>query len=135
VNTIPGLDVFYLDSRILPSVKTDDVLAVVDRVMRDVERDHGVKVSRETVQRSESPATRGDCNLVKALAASVKRVYGTEAKVVGIGGGTVGAFLRTKGLDTVVWSTLDETAHQPNEYCVTDYMVKDAMVMLDLMLG
>jgi len=135
VNTIPGLDVFCLDSRILPSVKTDAVLDVVDRVMREIERDHGVKVTRETIQRSESPATRGDCGLVKSLSSAVKRVYGTEARAVGLGGGTVGAFLRKKGLDTVVWSTLDETAHQPNEYCVTDFMVKDAMVMLDLMLG
>ena len=135
VNTIPGLDVFYLDSRVLPSIKLDEVLAVIDRVMREVERDHGVKITRDTIQRSESPATSADCALVKALTASVKRVYGTNARPVGIGGGTVGAFLRKQGRDTVVWSTLEDMAHQPNESCVVDYMVKDSMVMLELMLG
>jgi succinyl-diaminopimelate desuccinylase len=54
---------------------------------------------------------------------------------VGIGGGTVGAFLRKKGIPTVVWSRVDESAHQPNEYCLVGNMIGDALVMASMMAG
>ena len=135
VNTIPGLDVFCLDSRILPSEDVETVLAEIDRISRGIESEYGVTVERSTLQRKSAVPTSPDCPLVGALKRSVAKVHGTEARVTGIGGGTVGAFLRNAGYDTVVWSTLDETAHMPNEYCVVDYMIKDAKVMLDLMLA
>jgi succinyl-diaminopimelate desuccinylase len=57
-----------------------------------------------------------------------------EAKTVGIGGGTIGAFLRQRGIQTAVWSRIVETAHMPNEYCVISDMVGDCAVMAALML-
>jgi succinyl-diaminopimelate desuccinylase len=54
---------------------------------------------------------------------------------VGIGGGTVGAHLRKKGIDTVVWARIESTAHMPNEYCLIENMVGDAKVMAHIMLG
>ena len=84
--------------------------------MREVEAEHGVKMSYEIVQRNESKATAPDAPVVKRLAKAVKEVYGVDAKAIGIGGGTVGAYLRNAGFDCVVWAQLDETAHQPNEY-------------------
>jgi succinyl-diaminopimelate desuccinylase len=135
VNTIPGLDVFCLDCRILPSEDVDSVLAEIDGISRGVESDYGVTVERSILQRKSSVSTSPDCALVRSLKRSVAKIHGTEGRVTGIGGGTVGAFLRNAGYDTVVWSTLDETAHMPNEYCVVDYMIKDAKVMLDLMLA
>ena len=56
----------------------------------------------------------------------MKAVHGISARCVGIGGGTVGAYLRNKGFNCVVWSTLDEMAHQPNEYAIIANIVKDA---------
>jgi succinyl-diaminopimelate desuccinylase len=47
---------------------------------------------------------------------------------MGIGGGTVAAVFRRAGFPAACWSKLDETAHQPNEYCIIDNMVGDAMV-------
>jgi len=135
VNTIPGLDVFCLDSRILPSRPVDEVLGEIDRICRAVESDHGVRVSREILQRNSSVPTRGDCPLVLGLKKAVQKVYGVPAEVMGIGGGTVGAYLRNAGYDTAIWCTLDETAHMPNEYCVVNNMVNDAKVMLELMLA
>jgi succinyl-diaminopimelate desuccinylase len=134
VNTIPGLDVFCLDCRILPSVDVEKVLAEIDRTCRAEEAEYGVTVGRETLQRNSSVPTSGDCALARGLKKAVEKVYGVRAETMGIGGGTVGAYLRNAGYDTVIWSTLDETAHMPNEYCVTDNMINDAKVMLDLML-
>ena len=135
VNTLPGDDVFYLDSRILPMVDVDAVLAAIRKISGTVEKDFGVKVELETVQRSSSPATPADSPLVKTLARAVKKVYGVDGRTVGIGGGTVGAFLRKKGIHTAVWSRLEENAHEPNERCLVSNMVGDCAVMAALMLG
>ena len=66
VNTIPGDDVFYLDMRILPRYPIDPVLAEISKAMREVEAEHGVKMSYEIVQRNESKATRADAPVVEA---------------------------------------------------------------------
>ena len=71
---------------------------------------------------------------MKTLARAVNSVYGVEARAVGIGGGTVGAFLRRAGIDTAVWSRIEHTAHSPNEFCVIDNMVGDAKVMAAIMV-
>ena len=86
-------------------------------------------------QREEAaPATPADAPVVTALAASIKDVYGIEANAMGIGGGTVAAFFRRSGFNAVVWSKIDELAHQPNEYTVIDNMVGDSKVMANLFL-
>jgi succinyl-diaminopimelate desuccinylase len=135
VNTIPGDDVFYFDMRILPQYPIDRVLAEVSKVMREVEAKHGVKMSYEIAQRNESRATPVDAPVVNALAKAVKDVYGVSAKPIGIGGGTVGAYLRNAGFDCVVWSRLEETAHQPNENAKIENIIGDAKVFASLMLG
>jgi len=134
INTIPGEDVFYFDMRILPQYPVDAVLAEISKVMRAVEADHGVKMSYEIAQRNESKATARDAPVVKRLAKAIKEVYDVDAKPVGIGGGTVGAYLRNEGLDCVVWARLDETAHQPNENASLANIIGDAKVFVSLML-
>jgi succinyl-diaminopimelate desuccinylase len=46
----------------------------------------------------------------------------------------VGAYLRNAGIDSVVWSRMDDTAHQPNEYALLDNILSGAKVMALLML-
>ena len=53
---------------------------------------------------------------------------------MGIGGGTVAALFRHAGIPAACWAKLDETAHQPNEYCIIDNMVGDAKVFAHIML-
>ena len=134
VNTIPGRDVFCLDSRILPSIPVDEVLGKIDRFCREIEEKHGVQVSYRTLQRVESKPTPADAELVLKLKKAVSAVYNRKAETIGIGGGTVAAYLRNAGFDTVVWSTLDERAHNPNEYSKIENIIGDAQVMLLLML-
>ncbi|HVO40625.1 MAG TPA: M20 family metallo-hydrolase [Spirochaetia bacterium] len=134
VNTLPGEDVFYLDSRVLPRHDLADVLKEVRAICTTVEKDFGVTVEVEQVQKGGSPPTPADAPVVSTMRRAIKGVYGVDASLVGIGGGTVGAWLRMAGIPTVVWSRIEETAHQPNEYCVIDNMVGDSMVMARAML-
>jgi succinyl-diaminopimelate desuccinylase len=134
INTIPGDDAFYFDMRILPQYPVDQVLAELSKVMRAVEAKHGVTMSYEIAQRNESSATPPDAPVVKRLAKAVKEVYDVDAKPIGIGGGTVGAYLRNEGLDCVVWARLEETAHQPNENASLANIIGDAKVFASLML-
>lgn len=130
INIIPGEDWFCMDCRILPCYKLDDVLKEVERCCREVEKEHNVKIEYTTPQRSESPATSVEAPVAQKLAAAIKKTHGIEPKFIGIGGGTVGAELRRKGIDAVVWSTLDDQAHQPNEYCIIDNLIKDAQTLV-----
>ena len=134
VNTIPGDDVFCFDMRILPQYPIAQVLSEVEKVMRQVEAAHGVKMSYEILNRNESVATTAGAPVVKALSGAVEEVYGVKAKAIGIGGGTVGAYLRNAGFDCVVWARLEETAHQPNENALLSNIVGDAKVFASLML-
>jgi succinyl-diaminopimelate desuccinylase len=134
VNTLPGEDVFHLDSRILPSIDLDQVMGRIRAIADGVEKETGVTVAIETVQRASSPATPAEAPIVRALQRAVSEVYGVKARTMGIGGGTVGAFLRHKGIATVVWSRLVGTAHQPDESCLLSNLLGDALVMASLML-
>ncbi len=135
INTIPGEDVFCFDMRILPQYPVDSVLAEVETKMREVEAKYGVKIGHEVVQSNESKATKADAPVVKELAKAVQSVYGLRARAIGIGGGTVGAYLRNAGYDCVVWSRLEETAHQPNESAKIENIIGDAKVLAALIQG
>jgi succinyl-diaminopimelate desuccinylase len=134
VNTIPGDDVFCFDMRILPQYPVAQVLKEVDRIIADVEKAHGVKISYEALQCHESKATPATAPVVGELVKAVKEVYRVDAKAIGIGGGTVGAYLRNAGFDCVVWSRLEETAHQPNESAKIENILGDAKVFASLMM-
>lgn len=129
INIIPGEETFCMDCRILPCYSLDQVLSRVEREISAVEKKYGVEICYEVVQSSESPSTPVDSPVVKKLSEALLQVRGIKARTIGIGGGTVGAELRREGYDCAVWSTLDECAHMPNEYCVISNMVKDAETM------
>lgn len=135
INSIPGEDIFYLDSRILPEIPLDSVLKTINEYCREIEERFGVEISYEFPQLQEAaPATPSHSPIVVSLKDAIKEIYGKEGKPMGIGGGTVAAFLRRKGFHVAVWEKIDETAHQPNEYCIIDNMVGDSKVFAYLML-
>lgn len=134
VNIIPGSDVFCFDCRVLPRYKNEEILEEIKKIVAKEEEVSGAKVSFELLQNAQSKATDKNAPVVKALASAIKEAHGLEAKTIGIGGGTVAAELRNLGYDCVVWSSLDETAHMPNEYCVISNMTRDAKT-LALMFG
>lgn len=129
VNIIPGSDVFCFDCRVLPRYKNEEVLEEIKKIVAKEEKFSGAKVSFQLLQNAQSKATDKNAPVVKALASAIKEAQGLEAKTIGIGGGTVAAELRNLGYDCVVWSSLDETAHMPNEYCVISNMTRDAKTL------
>ena len=134
VNTIPGEDVFYLDCRILPTADMEEIKAEVRRRCDQVEKEYGVEISVEIPQNSCSKKSDPDSPIIKRLEQVLKDVSGREAKLVGIGGGTVAAYLRNMGMNVAVWSTIDETCHMPNEYTWIKNLQNDAKVMAHLMI-
>ncbi len=135
VNTIPGEDAFFMDCRILPCYPLDAVRAEVAKRLASVGAQYGVEAAAKEEQAVESPATPSDAPVVRLLAAAIKAAYGVDARPVGIGGGTVGAYLRKAGFPAVVWSRIDERAHQPNEYCVIDNLLGDAKALAAVASG
>jgi len=129
VNTIPGRDVFYLDCRILPCYQVDQVLEEARKISSEVEKETGLSITVEQAYRQEnSNPTPVDAPVVRALSSAIKFVTGKAASPRGIGGGTVAAFFRKKGLPAAVWMTSPDSAHQPNEYCLISNIISDAKV-------
>lgn len=129
VNIIPGDDTFCMDCRILPCYTLKEVLAEVRKRCDEVEKQYGVKADYTTPQAEESPATPVDAPVVTKLSEALHEAHGITARTIGIGGGTVGADLRKLGYNAAVWSTLDDMAHQPDEYCTVDNIKKDAKTL------
>jgi succinyl-diaminopimelate desuccinylase len=135
INTIPGEDVFCMDMRVLPRYPAKSVLAEIDRIKAEVATKHKVRVEYTIAQLMESKPTSADAPVLKSLSAAIKEVYGVNPRPIGIGGGTVGAYLRNAGIDSVVWARFDNTAHQPNEYALIANILGDAKVMARLMMA
>jgi len=123
-----------MDMRILPCYPLKDVIPVIEKIMGEVAAKRGVTMKYEIVQQVESKATSADAPLVQLLSKAVKQVYNVTTRPIGIGGGTVGSFLRNRGIDAVVWGRMFESAHQPNEFAVIDNIIGDAKVMTTLMM-
>ncbi len=135
INTIPGEDVFYMDCRVLPKFSLDDVIKKIRKMADKIENEFRVEISAEVVQEAPAaPPTSPDAPVVKALQKAIKDIYRKEAKPTGIGGGTVAALFRRANFEAACWSKVEETAHQPNEYCVIDNMMGDAKVFAHVFL-
>lgn len=129
VNVIPGEDVVYFDCRVHPSYELDEVLGDIKGLLSYWEEKTGAKFSLEVLQKQSSPELKtDDAEIVLRLKSAIKEARGIDASVGGIGGGSCGAFFRKMGIPAVVWSTIDEVAHQPNEYSKIVNMVADAKV-------
>ncbi len=135
VNTIPGEDTFYMDSRILPRYPVEEVEDTIQKMSRKTEKKFNVKITIEVEQKAPAaPPTPADAAVVQSLKKAVKAVYKKEGQAVGIGGGTVAALFRAANFEAACWAKLDETAHQPNEYCIIDNMMGDAKVFAHVFL-
>ncbi|USS41590.1 M20 family metallo-hydrolase [Thermococcus aggregans] len=142
-NIAPGEHEVVFDCRVLPQYKLDEVLSdaqdlaekVKEKYKKEIEGKVLPEIEIEVLQRLDAPApTPKDSEIVKLLQRAIREFRGKEAKVGGIGGGTFAAYFRRLRIPAVVWATLDETAHQPNEYAKIENMVEDAKIMAALAL-
>lgn len=130
VNMIPGTSVFCFDCRVLPCYTLDEVEDEVRTCAKLYEARYGVKISFEALQNTEASATGAESPTVKALTRAIREAHGQEARTIGIGGGTVAACLRHRGIDAAVWSTLEENAHTINESALIVNILKDALTIV-----
>jgi len=142
-NIAPGEHEVVFDCRVLPQYKLDDVLSDAQEVAEEIKEKYRKEVNGkvlpdikvEVLQRLDAPApTPKDSGIVKLLQRAIKEFRGKDVKIGGIGGGTFAAYFRKLGIPAVVWATLDEMAHQPNEYAKIENMVEDAKIMIALAL-
>ena len=136
INTVPGLDVQYFDCRILTKYKLSEVMKDIENAKLKIENETGARIELTPIQFEENVApTPVNSVIVQKLRSALKELRGVEGKPIGIGGGTVGLYFRRKGINTAVWSTLDDMAHQPNEYCKIDNLVNDAKIFVHVALN
>lgn len=129
VNTIPGKDVFFMDCRVLPCYQVSEILADSKKIAKEISAELDVDIRIDTTYRQDAAEpTSPDAPVVKALTNAIKEVTGKKAKPMGIGGGTVAAFFRKAGLPAAVWSSVSDSAHQPNEYCLISNIITDAKI-------
>ncbi|MBN2244683.1 MAG: M20 family metallo-hydrolase [Candidatus Aminicenantes bacterium] len=135
INTIPGEDVFYMDCRILPEYTTEQVKKEINAISKKAETQFNVGINITDEQSNPAaPPTPPDSPVVIALKQAIKDITGRDAIPVGIGGGTVAAFFRNANYHAACWSTIADTAHQPDEYCIIDNMIRDAKVFAHIFL-
>ena len=133
VNTIPGVDTFYFDCRVLPKYPLGEVIADVRAKAKAYGKKYGARIQTEVVnQDSAGPATPAKSEVAALLGRAVRLTTGRKPKYVGIGGLTVGNLFRKEGIPTAVWSTIDEVAHTPNEYCHIKNLISDTKVFAAL---
>jgi succinyl-diaminopimelate desuccinylase len=135
VNIIPGEFVFYYDCRILPDYNLDEVYDTVKYICKEFERNYNCKVQIEVVNKDYPSILENIDNneFLNKLKELIKKYKGKEAKIVGIGGGTYAKYLREKGLNAIVWSTYNESAHMPNEYIIIDDLLNDMKILLEIL--
>lgn len=135
INTIPGDDVFYMDSRILPQYPLSHVFNEIRGIADEIEKQFDVSVEITTVQETQAPPpTPHDAPVVAVLKEAIRHVYNVEATPRGIGGGTIAAIFRENKYPAAVWSRMQHTAHQPNENCLISNMMGNAKVYANLFL-
>ena len=69
-----------------------------------------------------------------AITRAMKELRRKTPKTIGIGGGTVAKYLREAGFPCVVWCTMDEQAHRPDEYVRIPHILSDAKVFAHIAL-
>ncbi|MEM1772715.1 MAG: M20 family metallo-hydrolase [Desulfurococcaceae archaeon] len=142
-NIIPGEHEFVLDCRLLPEHSIDSLIKDIGNIYSQIANIYEKKINSETYPKLEievlqkqdpAPITPPNSTIVQVLAKSLRELRGIEPRIGGIGGGTVAAFFRRMGIPAVVWSTIEETAHMPNEYCKIKNLIEDAKVIAYLMM-
>ena len=134
VNIMPGRDVFWMDCRVLPETDLDSVCSRIRERASACAARYGATVSVDMPVTHRSSKTDADAPVVRALTQALAEA-GITPRPVGIGGATVAALLRHRGLAACVWSTILSCCHEPNEHSSITATMKDAQVFARIVLG
>ncbi len=104
-NHIPATFVFYLDARLVPGYTHEAVEQALRKLGRKVEKEEGVAVTLEVVERTPNAApTSPEAPVVRLLKRAIFEELGRKAETVGSGGVTMASSLRAAGFQAAVWS-------------------------------
>ena len=135
INTVPGLETFCFDCRVLPGIPLEEVLKVVECEIQNIKSRRNVNVTYELVQREQAPKpTPTDSPVVMVLAEAIRSVFSLDPYVGGVGGGTCAKYFRDEEIPAVVWCQEANVAHMPNEYAEVEHMLNEAKVFALMML-
>jgi succinyl-diaminopimelate desuccinylase len=129
INTIPGEDSFYIDSRILPVYPPEEILSEMQSLGDKMAGELKVKIEIKHEQITHSAQMPRDADIVKLLQAGLRQTRNIQGKLIGVGGGTVANYFRERGIPAAVWGTGDDVAHIMNEYCKIENLVADSKTM------
>lgn len=134
VNIVPGVDVFYLDCRVLPCYTEKEVENEIKKIAKTVEQDFKVQINVERTLKISSIPTSRTSNLVKRYCAATREINNAEPKLIGCGGGTFAAGIRNLGLPAIVASRLYGVPHSPNEKSSIKFTMCDSKVILHTLM-
>jgi succinyl-diaminopimelate desuccinylase len=135
VNTIPGEDIFYMDCRVLPDYKLEEIIQAIKIIIGKIEKKFKVQIEISPVHYLQSPPpTSARSPIVLALQEAISDVYGLKAFTGGVGAGTLASYFRRKGYPAAVWSKTNQNAHQPDENCPIDNILGNAKVFAHIFL-
>ncbi len=130
INTIPGTDIFYLDCRVLPEYNLGEIKNHINDLINKFELTNKSKISYEVMDEINSPQPTDDnSSVIKKLKLAIRNIRGKDAVTVGIGGETFASFFRERNIPAAVWSTtVIESAHMPDEYCLITDILDDLKI-------
>lgn len=134
INILPGQDIFYIDCRLIPTISISSVVDEIKKLAEIVEKRQNIKIEISVIQSQNSTDIDRNHKNIKILKKAISYVYNTNAKEIGIGGATVAAFLRQKNLPAIVWATIENTCHQPNERSSITATIKDSQVFAHILM-
>jgi succinyl-diaminopimelate desuccinylase len=134
INTVPGLDVFYLDCRVLPEISHDAVINAAGEIVRAAAGAYGAGTEVAVVHQSPAPEpTSLDAPVVRRLMCSLETLRRLEPKPFGAGGQTVAGLLRKKHIPAAAWSTIMGNPHAPNETSSIINTLADAKIIVNML--
>ncbi|MBO8159999.1 MAG: M20 family metallo-hydrolase [Thermosipho sp. (in: Bacteria)] len=129
INTIPGTDTLYFDCRVLPEYNIESIYTDILSQAKSFSKKYNIKITIDKLQFEQAaPPTDPNSEIVIKLSNAIKTIKNINPRIGGIGGGTCAAIVRREGFPAVVWATIDETAHQPNEYVKIENLISDTKV-------
>lgn len=135
INILPGKDIFYLDCRLLPEIEIERVKKTCEEICATVASELDLEIRMDVTHCQKASHTSPDAPVIKSLKKAIEKVYAVKASAIGIGGATVAAMLREKGLAAVVWSRIRNTCHQPDECSSISDTCGDAAVFGNMLFG
>lgn len=116
VNQMPGEFAFHLDCRLLSPYTTEEIMSAARELADAAEQRDKVRIAVERLYAIPAfPGTAPDATVVTALARAVRAQLGVDATPEGIGGVTLAADLRARGISAVVWAKSESMGQSANE--------------------